>query len=438
MRILFVENRYKTYFFELIANLLSKKGYEIHWIIQNKEFTPKGNFYKHVIPYPSNKKKVRSKNASIEAIIKLDRQHNHFHKKKSNYFYYYNDKIEQLVKEINPQIVFGEATTFHELLIILNCKKINILYLNPSSCRYPVGRFSFYRYDTLDVFKGSGEILPKTKAAELIDQIIYRKTLPDYMSSIQTKTRKKVNDRLKKVVSYIRGERFNTPHPIIKYRLEKQKKKNILNWDKSALKKIDNVKEFLVLYPLQMQPEANIDVWGKKHRDQEELIKKLSESLPVGATLIVKPNPKSNYELTDELTTFVNKKKNIQFLHHNVKMDDIIPKIDLVITVTGTIAIECVLMNKPVVTLVKTINNKSKNCIYMESIEKELKLIVEKVLNGDFPKLKNHEKIDFINVLNRSSYKGKISDPYNDPTCTSEENINDLFCAFDEIIKHNG
>ena len=51
-------------------------------------------------------------------------------------------KIKEILEEINPNIVYGESTAFHELLTILNCKRKDILYLNPSSCRYPKGRFS--------------------------------------------------------------------------------------------------------------------------------------------------------------------------------------------------------------------------------------------------------------------------------------------------------
>ena len=36
MKLLFIENRYKTYFFEPIAQRLKSEGHDIYWIIQNK------------------------------------------------------------------------------------------------------------------------------------------------------------------------------------------------------------------------------------------------------------------------------------------------------------------------------------------------------------------------------------------------------------------
>ena len=186
-----------------------------------------------------------------------------------------------------------------------------------------------------------------------------------------------------------------------------------------------------------MQPEANIDVWGKKYRNQQNLIQETYEALPKKTVLYIKPNPKSNYELTEELISYVAQQENIKILHHSVKMNAVLPKIDLVITVTGTIAIECILSNKPVVTLIKTINNLAENCIYIEDLKEDLKNIISLVEMKEFKILNEQEKIVFINILNSTSYRGKVSDPFTDKTSVSKENINDLVIAFDTVIETN-
>ena len=53
--------------------------------------------------------------------------------------------ISNAIEKIKPDLVFGESTLFHELLVINACKSRGILYLHPSSCRYPTNRFSFYK-----------------------------------------------------------------------------------------------------------------------------------------------------------------------------------------------------------------------------------------------------------------------------------------------------
>ena len=141
---------------------------------------------------------------------KIDRQFNHFKQKDSSYFYYYNQKIKEILEEIKPNIVCGESTAFHELLTILNCKRKDILYLNPSSCRYPKGRFSFYKYDTLTPFNGSGEILENTIAEKMISQIVNRNSSPDYMKLKPPSKISKINDKALKVKSYFFGEKYKT------------------------------------------------------------------------------------------------------------------------------------------------------------------------------------------------------------------------------------
>lgn len=437
MKIIFVENRYKTHLYESIADKLIQEGYEIYFLIQNHSFIPSSKFQNHIIKYPKSGKQKFERIKYVEDIIKSDRQINHFKTKNTGYFYYYDKAISDFLRSVSPDIVFGESTAFHELLTIENCKKLGLLYLNPSTCRYPRGRFSFYKGSTLTPYKGSGKNLEEDEAMHIINQILVKKVIPDYMK-IQPKSFKNIlMDKFKKVFEFMNGEKFNTPNPIVKLQLEKAKKELIEEWDIDADHIISTDKNFKILYPLQMQPEANIDVWGKKYRNQTELIKKLSLILPENTTLYVKPNPKSKYELSHELHGIVSNASNIKHLHHLTNMEDILPKIDLVITVTGTIAIECILGNTPVITLIKTINNQANNCKYLCNLEKELSLEIDSIKKNGFSKISTQEKIEFINTLNKTSYKGIISDPFSDINCITEENINDIFCAFLEILKTN-
>lgn len=436
-RILFVENRYKTYLLEPIAKKLDELGHDIFWIIQNKEFNVNESFTKYTIPLPPKKMKNYEKDLDVEEVIKVDRQYNFFNSKSTSYFYYYNEKIEEILERVQPKIVFGEATAFHELLLINNCKKRNILYLNPSTSRYPTGRFSFYKYDTLQPCVGSNDVLDDMEASKIINEIVHGKVAPDYMKKVKTSSRKRAKDKLLKLSSYFKGEHYNTPHPYTKFKIERQKKKNIKNWNDASEIGISETEKTKVLYALQMQPEANIDVWGKKYRDQKELILNIAKTLPSNAVLYVKPNPKSKYELTEELIDYILKLDNVKIIHHSVKMYDVLDKIDLVITVTGTIAIECILSNKPVITLVKTINNRAENCEYVESLGEELPKILRRIEEGNFMKLDNQEKISFINILNKTSYKGKISDPFEDKSCVSQQNVSHLVNAFEDVIQNS-
>ena len=170
MKLLFIENRHKTYFFEAIANQLADKGYDIYWLTQNKQFSPSNRFKNFIIEYPSGDLKGYRKDEGVEDVIESDRQVNYFNKTNTSYFYYYNNKIEKYLNELKPDFVFGESTAFHELLVIYNCKKLNILYLNPSTSRFPVGRFSFYKYNTLEPYRGSKEQLEKIEKIQELSE----------------------------------------------------------------------------------------------------------------------------------------------------------------------------------------------------------------------------------------------------------------------------
>ena len=101
------------------------------------------------------------------------------------------------------------------------------------------------------------------------------------------------------------------------------------------------------------------------------------------------------------------------------------------------IAIECILSNKPVITLIHTINNTSKNCKYISDIKTELPKIITIVLNNKFPKLTDEEKVNYINVLNSSSFKGIVSDPFCDSNCVNDENLEHLINAFDKVLNNS-
>ncbi len=434
MKLLFIENRYKTWFYEAIVKKL-KVEHEIFWIVQNKEFTPKEGLISS-IPYPKHKNLTKaSSNINLSKVMQSDRQVNFFKKKDTRYFAYYALKIEEILNEIQPDIVFGESTAFHELIAIEVCKAQNILYLNPSSCRYPTGRFSFYKYDTLTPFKGSGESLNKKEAVEIINIIASRDSKPDYMKIRKTSKSVILKDKLKIIKSYFLGEQYNTPSPSIKYKKEQEKKKNILQWDDLAQTDIDKDK-FAILYPLQMQPEANIDVWGRKCRNQLDVIKQLHNCLEETDLLYIKPNPKSKYELSSDLIGYITNHSNIIMLKHNISMDDVFNKTDLFITVTGTIAIECILSNKPVITLIETLNNTAKNCLFVKDVS-DLNKFIELARNNNFPTITQEDQITFLSLLNKTSYLGIISDPFVAPNCMSEENIDNMVDAFLKVIDRN-
>lgn len=444
MRILFIENKYKTGLWSILAKQLSGQGHCIEYLVQNPLF--RGKYGKnHLIPFPKKKGKIWSLDG-LEKIINADRNLNYYGAKNKNYFGYYFQKIDELLSTIKPDLIIGESTLFHELLTIEAARRKSILYLNPSSCRYPPGRFSFYKYNTLEPYEGSNEILTQERAIKIIDGIQERSLLPDYMkSTLKPGKNKKLNMQHLKFklfnpfimsLSWLIGERYNTPSPWRKMKLEKQKKQNIKRWNSIAENKSIKILEgsFAVLYPLQMQPEANIDVWGNKYRKQTKLIMDIHKQLKNGEKLIVKANPKPKYELEPELLNFIEQHENIYIPPVNWRMEQVLPVTDLIVTVSGTIAIEASLIDKPVVTLTKTFMNNISSSKYLADIDM-LSDVIKQVKGCSYKPTTLVQKVQFINYLNEISYSGIWNAPFLDETVIKKKNIIRLFQSIADISK---
>ena len=437
MKILFIENRYKTKLWELIAEKL-KDEHQIYWIVQNHLFAP--SFGKVIkLKYPKGKYKDKTYDDDIKKIISSNRGINYFGLKYDDFIFHYRDQINQCLEELKPDVVFGESTLFHELLVINACKRQKIRYLHPSSTRYPKNRFSFYLYDSQVPFQGSQEKIPKDAAIEIIDSINRRDSLPDYVSNsnMEISFKRKIKDRILLSISYIFGERFNTPSPYKKYQLNRKSSKRKKIWDKHSTIISSISKEyFYILYPLQLQPEANIDVWGYPNNNQTELIQNILFQLQPGEKLIIKPNPKSKYEISDELISLIQSNANkLILLSHEANMSDIINKISLVITVTGTISIECMLSNKPVIMYGDALQTKQRNIAKLRDSKDSIRPIVDSIKNDRFPKLSIIEQVKFIQEIISTSYVGVNGDGlHNIQYMNDLINQKSILNGFNEII----
>lgn len=442
MKILFVENRYKTYLWEKIGQEYLKLGHEVHFIIQNHEFiTQNSNFKVHKIAYPSSNKSdlTAEENQRYKKVIQSNRGLNYFSIKYNGFIAYYGDKIEEIIDRVQPDLAFGESTLFHELLVIEVCRNKNILYLHPSSSRYPKNRFTFYKYDTLEPFKGSGEALHQDEAIKLANTIGKRQALPDYMTvSRATPSLKELFlEKVKLIKGYYSGEKYNTPSPLQKFFLGRKFAKIIESYEIKAKDKLPENKGLKVVYAMQMQPEANIDVWGYPNNNQSKVIERIISSLGKEDVLIIKPNPKSKYEIDHPLLNLIdNNPKKVYALSHSIGMDLIWDEIDVVITVTGTVSIECVLNNKPSLMFGRGLQTKQKNCIQIKN-EKDISLAFSKIKENIFPKLEQKDQGAFINELIATSYKGINGDGlHNLYYIMNKENFNNLKKAYEEILNY--
>ena len=432
MNILFVENRYKTYFWEALAECLAKDGFKITWIVQNVMFTPKvGKVFK--IEYP-RKTDLRPppENHQLNYVKSTDRFINYFKGHDKHYAYYWG-KIGNILKEVKPDLIIGESTLFHELMTIAWCKKLRIPYIHPTSPGYPPGRFTIYGYDTKIPIWRNKENPSDSICEKLLHDITMNKVRPDYMrkyGALNTTNKfpapGSLADKMSILKGYIAGEKYNTPNPLIKMSLQYTLKKRIQKWQKLVDSKNQQITgNKIILYPLQMQPEANIDVWGNEYRNQAELIQQIASSLPNNWILAVKINPKAKYELSDSLIRIIQNNKNVIALPIGLAMREIFKKLSLLITVTGTVAIEAVMLGVPVVSLGHTLASKYNGCVKISS-PSEVTRIIKMVDNQEFLLANENQRLNLIKDMYLYSFPGIVSDPCHMPNVLEHQNIENV------------
>lgn len=428
MKLLFIENKQKTLFWERIAKRLLGFGHEIHWIVQNRLFTPNiGNT--HIIPLPESRFLEYSN--EFEDLEKKDR-YCYIYKQCPLHYKYYYKSINKILKKVSPSFVFGESTLFHELITIKCCLEQNLKYLNPSTCRYPNSRFTFYMYDTQKPYLGSHETWSEKKIKKKIKEIKERKTPPDYMKNkVNSEQISFIFRRLKSLFeSYISseviGEIYNTPKISMKCAIEMKRYNNYRIYRKVALDSFDAFKEKNTLvFPLQMQPESNIDVWGFPYNNQSATLETLVKNLGPNWNILIKPNPKSKYEISDHLLKVLSAHKNIYALKNKIKMDDLFHKFKYFFSTTGTINHEAILSGKTCYSCILPITKK---------FAPNLAKFPNKNLATQNDTSQVSAPYDLMKYLVWSSYPGQISDGVYSPEVFEERNLAAVFTAFLMVI----
>lgn len=438
MKVLFVENRYATLIWDAIAQGLENYGHEIHWIVQNPMFFPKVGSV-HLLPFPAETEKQQDD--SLAWLRDIDRGVRWFGGD-GTHWHPYNQRILQILKTVKPDVVFGEPTQFHEQLTLENARSLGIRFLSPSSTRYPPGRLHFFDYDTINPIGGEGRDLSDAELENMLSAIVNRQVIPSYMEATPQSYLKKKGRELKNkiliTIGWLRGERYITPSPIKKMQLEREYARQYADWENFAYHDFTDTIQSKpwVLYPLQMQPEANIELWGKPWSYQTEVIKRAAQALDkIGALLVVKPNPKSKYELSAALCELVKNTPNILAISHATPMKAIFPQVPLVMTVTGTVTLECIFAGKPIAVLGNHAMSRYPGVQVLKQPE-DIAQVLNNVQHNNVNIATMEEAKELLNYLYKTSYPATLWDPLNRPELMTERNICALIVAFSNALYH--
>lgn len=438
MRLLFVENRYVTWLWERIAAGLAADGHEIHWLVQNPAFAPAAANV-HVLPFPRAGQPGNSREAEHHPLLRRDRTRRYFGMTAAQQGAYWS-AIDARLDAIAPDVVFGEPTQFHELITIELARRRRIPYLYSSATRYPTGRTVFHAYDTIETLGGSGDELAADDAQRMRDDVVNRRVVPTYMAAREAsplqRNLRHWRDRARVTTGWLGGERFVTPSPWRKLTLEVRRRAMTRRWDALAVPALPAglAGRPWALYAMQMQPESNIDVWGNPWSDQTRIIREAADALAaIGGVLVVKPNPKSKYEITRPLCELVREHGGIVALAHPTPMQPVFQAAPAVLGVTGTVTVEGVLAGKPVGVLGRHRMSRYPGVTRLES-PAGIADLVRAALRGEATVAAPEAAAALLARLHAGSYPGTMFDPLNQPELGTDSNIADLVAAFRGIL----
>jgi hypothetical protein len=434
MRIAFIETRDKTFLLQAVADRLEG---EVHWLVQNAAFKVDGSDNVTLLRYPRRRDQVRSapdaaRKRILERVRASDRTLIYFGRTAWHYNAYY-DQIMEWFDRTQPDVIFGEPGSFWSHMVSLIAEDRGIPFLNPLSSRYPRGRFAFFEYDRIVPFAGEDSALGADELERIVNDITAGREKPDYMSSRRSRAAA-LSARFALLKEWVRGERFTAQSPILFARNARALRANRTRWDAAATPLDRLRRNTAVLYPLQMQPEMNLDVWGYEFRDQTTLVTQLADRFAKeGVELWVKPNPKSFYELSAQLTHAAISHPNVYLIKHDVQMSQVVDHVALVLTVTGSVAIERLLTQKPVVVFQEDYAS------WIGALgSREVGLSPETItLSGALEQLSVANistPTQVIRGLLRTSYPGVISEPTYKPGVLEKRNVELLLAAFRDVL----
>ena len=443
--ICFIANYEKTYFFDRVAQALigNYHSYEIFWVTVNVHICHflKGKYSSNNVLYLlkeiSKTKEVGE--YKLNELVYGDRILRGRALEGIAFLESIQRPILDFIEANNIKCIFGELTWAHEILIHRMCTRhtqLGCTFLNPHTIRIPNGRFAFF-YDEYQ------SIIKTTRAIDHNLTICLDK--PDYveLNNRLAADREKYLSRLNMLYKFIfsKGNYYDANDPT----LYSKKYSKLINYvirflnrhayntlDKISLSALDGKK--YILYALHKQPEASIDTFGRYYEDQLSIIRNLWRILPADWLLVVKDHSNAIGDRGRSFYKSILAYPRVHLISEHENSIDVVKGCQAVFTVSGTIAYEAALLGKINFTFAPA---------FFNHFSSSHRVTVEDIRCMESLESYIQQKLDLINdatdrkvcsYLMSSSFPGIISDPISNPQSISENNIDLVARAFDDVI----
>ena len=276
--------------------------------------------------------------------------------------------FEKILDEIKPDFFITTETALrpHHLFYLL-CKKkgIRVLMLNAANWgNYCYISENYHKLDNFNELFANRKALPTTFNDihnRLESKILSKKVSKFYQSHKNSKIKLiqaafqllilSDNSNEKTHYTYYGRKKLKVLFSEINNSIKRRYRKKYI--DQNFLQEIITDKPFIFL-PLQQEPERSLLLGAPDYKNQIKTVEYVSECIPENFLLLVKEHPTQgsgrDWRKISQYKTLQNNPK-VRLIHPSVPATEIIKQSKLVISVSGTIALESAFFNKPSITI---------------------------------------------------------------------------------------
>lgn len=360
-------------------------------------------------------------------------------------------KIEAMLDEVKPDFVmFADAGALGVNLLYYIAKKRGIKTVVLTFTRFAglsgftdnlFGTFNNVEKIFENIKNGSHRSFKREEAIEFIKKFREKPSKPDYISS--GFWNKSKQNPIKQVVLFTKNfvrkciDMFDTSFPnVYNYSPIDFVRHHLIFWWNSFWKtKFDqpNYEEKYVFLALNSEPEISLLMQAPSFVDQSWFIRRIAESLPLTYKLYVKDHPSMVGYRNPNFYKEVRKFPNVVILEPSVDSIPLIKSAKLVMTITGSVGFEAILLKKPVM-IFGSVNYEVlsfiKKCITPDLFSNVVKDALENYKHNE------EELIDFVSALLEDSFKNDLTQLISEQDMEKVKKNPDISLIADQLIKY--
>jgi hypothetical protein len=356
---------------------------------------------------------------------------------------------EFLLKRKPDYVIFPDIETVNGALLLNICKELGIEVMVTVETRQLGESFFAKDYrETLPDYFGTYNKKDIIKADNFVNNPIKKAIIANQINDqfgdqqILVKPKENIFKRfIRSIVMHYKYEKYGIFDTNLYLRIRLNFEKYFEIWRKFYfnffqekyfdLKNLEKYPDNYILLLLQVTPESSINTYSQYFIEQERVIDLIRLNMPSNFKLLIKEHPAMRGMRSIKWYKKMNKKAGVYLVSHKIDTKLMIQKSKLVVTVTGSVGIECYHFDKPCLMFGQTFFSHLLDRFYcIDQIKNQINdLIFNKTFDSKDKKIVEIAKIYNI------SYDFFIHEPFHFERVMKKSNINNFLNAIQDHIK---